>query len=257
MNDTKADMPQATIHPVTKPADPSSSSAILRASGLGKLFLMGDSVIQVLKGVDLSVREGEFLAIEGRSGSGKSTLLHILGALDAANAGEVQYNGQDIMALSSGERAKLRNLQFGFVFQFYHLLPELNVLENALLSSMVEYSWLHYFKERARLRQRGTEVLDSLGMAHRLKHRPNQLSGGERQRVAIARALMNNPRVLFADEPTGNLDADTGKQIMGVLEKLHREKGQTIIMVTHDRTLARQADRVLVLKDGKLERAET
>jgi lipoprotein-releasing system ATP-binding protein len=250
-------MPQTTTQPVTRPTDTTSAQVILRASALSKQFHMGDSVIHVLKGVDLSVRQGEFLAIEGRSGSGKSTLLHILGALDAANAGSVQYNGKDIMALSGAERAQLRNTQFGFVFQFYHLLPELNVLENALLSSMVEHSWLKYYSIRARLRANGTKVLESLGLSHRLKHRPNQLSGGERQRVAIARALMNDPRVLFADEPTGNLDAETGKQIMGVLEKLHREKGQTIIMVTHDRALARQADRVLVLKDGKLERADT
>ena len=155
------------------------------------------------------------------------------------------------------QRSHVRNTQFGFVFQFYHLLPELNVLENTLLAVMIEYSWLGFRANRKELRQRGTAVLDSLGMAHRLKHRPAQLSGGERQRVAIARALMNDPRVLFADEPTGNLDAETGRQIMNVLEKLHRDKGQTIIMVTHDRTLARQADRVLVLKDGKLDRAES
>jgi len=151
----------------------------------------------------------------------------------------------------------LRNEQFGFVFQFYYLLPELNVLENTLLSSMVQYSWLGFRAKKSALRERGEQVLASLGMDHRLKHRPNQLSGGERQRVAIARALMNNPRVLFADEPTGNLDAETGRQIMSVLEKLHRDSGQTIIMVTHDRTLARQADRVLVLKDGKLDKADS
>jgi lipoprotein-releasing system ATP-binding protein len=150
-------------------------------------------------------------------------------------------------------RADLRNRQFGFVFQFYHLLPELNVLQNTLVAPMVEYSWIGYRARQARLRKRATELLEQLGMGHRLKHRPNHLSGGERQRVAIARALMNSPRVLFADEPTGNLDSETGLQIMGVLEKLHREHGQTIVMVTHDRSLARQADRVLVLREGKLE----
>jgi ABC-type lipoprotein export system ATPase subunit len=150
-------------------------------------------------------------------------------------------------------RADLRNRQFGFVFQFYHLLPELNVLQNTLIAPMVEHSWFGFRTRQARLRKRAIELLEQLGMGHRLKHRPNHLSGGERQRVAIARALMNSPRVLFADEPTGNLDLDTGRQIMGVLEKLHREQGQTIVMVTHDRTLARQADRVLVLREGKLE----
>jgi lipoprotein-releasing system ATP-binding protein len=233
-----------------------SDTTILRASGVKKTFRMGDSEIHVLRGADLSVRTGEFVAIEGRSGSGKSTLLHILGALDAPDDGSVIYDNRDIAAISAAERSKLRNTQFGFVFQFYYLLPELNVLENTLLSSMIEHSWLSFRANRAQIRQRGTEVLEQLGMAHRLKHKPNQLSGGERQRVAIARALMNNPRVLFADEPTGNLDADTGRQIMSVLENLHRNSAQTIVMVTHDRTIARQADRILVLKDGRLERAE-
>jgi lipoprotein-releasing system ATP-binding protein len=230
-----------------------SAKVILRASGLRKTYQMGESVVQVLKHVDLAVREGEFLAIEGRSGSGKSTLLHILGALDTVDAGWVDFDGRDLAALSGTERSRLRNMSFGFVFQFYHLLPELNVLENTLLAAMVQHSWLGYRRQRAALRERAAQILAQLGMDHRLTHRPSQLSGGERQRVAIARALMNQPRVLFADEPTGNLDADTGRQIMNVLESLHR-MGQTVVMVTHDRTLARQADRVLLLKDGRLEK---
>ncbi len=156
---------------------------------------------------------------------------------------------------TEGPAARLRNLQFGFIFQFYHLLPELNVLENAMLAPGIEHSSLAMMLRRDEMRKRATALLDQLGMSHRLKHRPSQLSGGERQRVAIARALMNNPKVLFADEPTGNLDAETGRQIMDLLEKLHRDTGQTIVMVTHDRSLAREADRVLVLKDGKLEPA--
>ena len=237
-------------------ASPKSDRTILRASGLKKIYRMGESTLTVLKHVDLAVRAGEFLAIEGRSGSGKSTLLHILGALDAADGGAVEYDGRNIAAMGSAERSRLRNTDFGFVFQFYHLLPELNVLENTLLSAMIEHSWLGFWSKRSALRQRGVEVLTQLGMEHRLKHRPNQLSGGERQRVAIARALMNRPKVLFADEPTGNLDADTGRQIMGVFERLHRDHGQTIVMVTHDRTIARQADRALVLRDGVLQRPE-
>ncbi len=158
--------------------------------------------------------------------------------------------------MNGKERSRLRNLQFGFVFQFYHLLPELNVMENTLLGPMIEHSWFGYRAKTKELREQAAGVLKQLGMDHRLKHKPNQLSGGERQRVAIARALMNNPRILFADEPTGNLDAETGGQIMSVFERLHRDKQQTIVMVTHDRTLARQADRVLVLKQGLLERAE-
>jgi len=228
--------------------------AILRARDVKKTFRMGDSTVNVLKRVDLSLHPGEFVAIEGRSGSGKSTLLHILGALDAPDEGTIEYEGEDFLRIGAAGRSRVRNTQFGFVFQFYHLLPELNVLENTLLAPMIQYSWLAFRRRRHELRDRATGILTDLGLGHRLKHRPSQLSGGERQRVAIARALMNSPRVIFADEPTGNLDAETGRQIMGVLEKLHREKGQTIVMVTHDRSLARQADRVLVLKDGKLEK---
>ena len=229
-----------------------TAAPILRAHGVSKTYRMGDSTLQVLKGVDLSVKTGEFLAIEGRSGSGKSTLLHLLGALDAADAGSIEYNGQDIARIPAAERSRLRNLQFGFVFQFYHLLPELNVIENTMLAPMIEHSWWQWRTKRKAQYERAAEVLKQLGMDHRMRHRPNQLSGGERQRVAIARALMNQPKVLFADEPTGNLDAETGRQIMSVLEGLHRERAQTIVMVTHDRQIARTADRVLVLKDGRL-----
>jgi lipoprotein-releasing system ATP-binding protein len=230
------------------------TGAILRAQGVKKAYKMGEETVQVLKQIDLTIQAGEFVAIEGRSGSGKSTLLHILGALDAADEGSIQYHGQDISQMGSNERSRLRNTQFGFVFQFYHLLPELNVLENTLLGSMIQFSWLGFRAHSKELREKAKAVLAQLGLSHRLHHKPNQLSGGERQRVAIARALMNEPRILFADEPTGNLDYETGRQIMAVLEKLHREKGQTIVMVTHDRTLARQADRVLVLTAGKLDR---
>src|SRR4051812_18182766 len=211
-----------------------SEPAILRTSGLRKSFRMGDSDIVVLKNVDLSIKPGEFVAIEGRSGSGKSTLLHLLGALDAPDGGQIDYQGRDIAKLPSAERSLLRNTEFGFVFQFYYLLPELNVTENTLLASMVEHSSVAYRAKQTELRQRATAVLEQLGLGHRMKHKPAHLSGGERQRVAIARALMNSPKVLYADEPTGNLDAETGKQIMGVLEKLHKEQGQTIVMVTHD-----------------------
>jgi ABC-type lipoprotein export system ATPase subunit len=229
---------------------------ILRGSQLKKSFQMGDSEVVVLKHVDIAIKTGEFVAIEGRSGSGKSTLMHILGALDEANEGVVAFDERNLQSLSGAERSRIRNMQFGFVFQFYHLLPELNVLENAMLASMIENSWLSFHGKKRELRERAALLLNQFGLGHRLKHRPAQLSGGERQRVAIARALMNNPRVLFADEPTGNLDADTGRQIMTVLEDLHQKSGQTIVMVTHDRALAREADRVLVLTDGHLEQAK-
>jgi lipoprotein-releasing system ATP-binding protein len=229
------------------------AAPIVRARGIRKTFRMGESAVSVLKQVDLSVRRGEFLAIEGRSGSGKSTLLHLLGALDRADAGTIEYEGTDVLSLGGAGRSSLRNKSFGFVFQFYHLLPELNVLENTLLASMIEFSWFQFRSRRIALRARAAEVLDQLGMGHRLKHKPAQLSGGERQRVAIARALMNEPQVLYADEPTGNLDVETGTQIMDVLEELHTQKGQTIVMVTHDRAIAHQADRVLVLREGRLQ----
>jgi lipoprotein-releasing system ATP-binding protein len=230
--------------------------SFLSATALNKRYVVGTQLIHVLRDLDLLVEAGEMVAVVGASGVGKSTLLHLLGALDEPDAGGIVYDGHDIAKLSSAGKSRLRNTQFGFVFQFYHLLPELNVMENTLLGAMIEHSWLAFRAHRRELRDRAASVLGQLGMDHRLKHRPNQLSGGERQRVAIARALMNDPKVLFADEPTGNLDAETGRQIMGVFEKLHRERGQTIIMVTHDRTIARQADRVLVLKDGKISRPE-
>jgi ABC-type lipoprotein export system ATPase subunit len=256
---------------------------VLSAIGIRKTFVMGESKLQVLNDVNLLIPPGEFLAIEGRSGSGKSTLLHILAGLDAPDAGEVLFDDVDIASLAiSAERrrmlgvkffnkwmkllliltngadrklAHIRNSQFGFVFQFYYLLPELDVLENTMLGPMIANSWARFRLERREIEQRAADVLKQLGMDHRIRHRPNQLSGGERQRVAIARALMNKPRVLFADEPTGNLDAETGKQIMSVFEGLHRDHQQTIVMVTHDRSLALRADRVLILRDGRVERA--
>jgi lipoprotein-releasing system ATP-binding protein len=234
----------------------SKDKAILRAEGIRKAFSMGLETSVVLRSVDLVLRAGEFVAIEGRSGSGKSTLLHILGALDEPDAGTVEYQGENLTSLSGSARSRMRNTQFGFVFQFYHLLPELNVLENTLLGPMIEQSWFGFRAHKAELTARAKQVLDSLGMGHRLRHRPSQLSGGERQRVAIARAIMNQPKVLFADEPTGNLDDETGRQIMSVLEGLHRDKGQTVVMVTHDRALARTADRALILREGKLRRAD-
>jgi lipoprotein-releasing system ATP-binding protein len=224
--------------------------ALLTATGLRKSYRMGDSELEVLRRVELSVEAGEFIAIEGRSGSGKSTLLHILGAIESFNSGKVCYEGQDFSGLGAKARSELRNRKFGFVFQFYYLLPELNVMENTLLAPMIEYSWLSFRLKKTELRQKARELLTDLGLEKRLKHKPHQLSGGERQRVAIARALMNQPRVLFADEPTGNLDFETGRQIMSLLERLHKRQNQTIIMVTHDRTLASQADRVLVLNNG-------
>jgi lipoprotein-releasing system ATP-binding protein len=247
-------MAQSPSQPVPTPRP---AGVILNAFNLGKSFRMGEATIHVLRKVELAVSAGEFIAIEGRSGSGKSTLLHLLGALDTSDTGDVEYDGRRISSLGSTARSRLRNTQFGFVFQFYHLLPELNVLENTLLGPMIELSWRGFGRRKLALRDQARQLLTDLGLADRLKHKPAHLSGGERQRVAIARALMNKPRILFADEPTGNLDTETGQQIMDLLERLHRQNGQTIIMVTHDRTLARKADRVLLLKDGRLVQADS
>jgi ABC-type lipoprotein export system ATPase subunit len=223
---------------------------ILQSINLRKSFKMGAETVTVLDDTNLTVDTGEFVAIEGRSGEGKSTLLHLLGALDTPDEGHIVYADRDLQAIGETERAKVRNADFGFVFQFYHLLPELNVLENTLLAASVGRSM--FGTHRREMKERARELLDAFGMSDRLRHRPNQLSGGERQRVAIARALMNRPKILFADEPTGNLDATTGRQIMDVIAALHRDDGQTIVMVTHDHRLAETADRALLLREGRL-----
>lgn len=213
---------------------------------------MGKLKVPVLRGLDLSIHPGEFVAIEGRSGSGKSTLLHLMGGLDAPDQGEVIFDGRNLAKITHRARGKIRNREIGFVFQFYHLLPELNVLQNTMLAAISD-GWIwNYLARRPEMYARAEKILSTVGLKDRMKHRPAELSGGERQRVAIARALMNNPRLLLADEPTGNLDSETGRQIMDVLEQVHRETNQTVVMVTHDRALAREADRVLILKDGLL-----
>lgn len=224
----------------------------VEAAGLHKSFRMGHVDLHVLRGVSLQARKGEFLAIVGASGSGKSTLLHLIGLLDRPDKGHVTLDGVDAAAMSSGRRNRVRCRDVGFVFQFYHLLTELNVLENVLLPAKVDSSTLGWFLRRKDARQRARELLERLGIADRAKHRPNELSGGERQRVAIARALANSPKVLLADEPTGNLDSRTGRQIMDVLKQFNRRTHQTILMVTHDAALAHQADRILHLADGKI-----
>lgn len=236
---------------VTMRNAPATADVVIQATDLHKTFRMGSSSLEILKGAELAVRQGEFVAIEGRSGSGKSTMLHLMGLLDSPDAGEIIINGEDVSKVGNAERCRIRNREIGFVFQFYHLLPELSVLQNTMLAAMVEKSSTKFAAERGELQGRAESILKTMNMGHRLTHRPNQLSGGERQRVAIARALMNQPKILLADEPTGNLDFETGQQIMSVLNNLHTN-GQTIVMVTHDRALARQADRVFVLREGKL-----
>jgi ABC-type lipoprotein export system ATPase subunit len=214
---------------------------------LFKSYQDGARSLEVLKGIDLAVREKEFLAVAGPSGAGKSTLLHILGGLDNPTRGEVLFDGLSLQDLKEKERALLRNRKIGFVFQFYYLLPELNVLENVLLPRLLK-SW----REKRGATLEAEAILDKLGLSGRLRHRPSQLSGGEQQRAAIARALINRPEALLCDEPTGNLDSENGEKILTLLKKLHQEEGMTIVMVTHDKEIAAHADRAVHLKDGIL-----
>ena len=228
---------------------PDTTPAIV-CRGVGKSYPLGRVTLDVLKGVDLEVRQGEFVAIVGASGSGKSTLLHLIGLLDRVDSGSIQLNGTDLADLSSRRRNRIRCLDVGFVFQFYHLLPELNVLENVLLPAKVDASMLGWVSRRKALRERAVEALEMVGLKERLKHRPKELSGGERQRVAIARALMNSPKILLADEPTGNLDSKMGRRILKLLQRCNEQYGLTVVMVTHDDSIAKEATRYKVLKDG-------
>ena len=228
------------------------NNTLIRAENIVKTYTTGPEVLQVLCGLELSVHPGEFLAITGISGSGKSTLLHLLGLLDGWDSGRIYFDEQDVSALSRAQRDRLRNRQIGFVFQFYHLLPELTVLENTMLPAMVANSTFSWLGSRAKLRKQALEILNQLSLADRAKHRPAQLSGGEQQRTAIARALINKPRLLLADEPTGNLDLDTGAHILDLLETLNSQHNQTIVMVSHDPDTANRAHRRLHLDQGRI-----
>ncbi|MCC7192301.1 MAG: ABC transporter ATP-binding protein [Phycisphaeraceae bacterium] len=228
-----------------------SSTPFLQAQGLHKYYRSGTENLHVLRGVDLDVNRGEWLAVLGASGSGKSTLLHLLGGLDRPGSGTVRFEGMNVFEQSSAEVDRYRNLKIGFVFQFYHLLPELTAIENLLLAPMITTGGAVWPGMRGKLRGRAIQLLERMGLSNRMDHRPAKLSGGERQRVAIARSLMNQPAVLLADEPTGNLDTETGKQILEVFRETHAT-GQTIVMVTHDPKVADAADRRVVLEAGKL-----
>lgn len=220
---------------------------------LGRLRDGADGIeIPVLLGVDLDVFPGEFVSIVGQSGSGKSTLLHLLGTLDDPDAGEIWFEGRRIDRLPGRARDRLRNQAFGFVFQFYHLLPELTVLENTLLPLYVRHGVMASFRYGRAWRKRALQLLERVGLAHRINHKPRQLSGGELQRTAIARALVGDPVLLLADEPTGNLDPATGREVIQLLKSLNYEEGLTIVMVTHDQDIAGRADRCLRLQAGRL-----
>ena len=228
------------------------SDPAIQVQGLHKSYRLDKVSLHVLRGVSFDVPAGQFAAIVGASGSGKSTLLHLIGLLDRPDRGSLALAGQDVAGWSARRRNRARCLEIGFVFQFYHLLGELTVLENVLLPGMVHSSTLGWATGQRPLRRRAREILDRVGLAERLRHRPKELSGGERQRVAIARAMMNSPRVLLADEPTGNLDSATGREILDLLTDCNRREGQTLLMVTHDASIAERADRILHLRDGRL-----
>ncbi len=235
-------------------ASPKSAKSLLSARKLFKSYHKGKHIIPVLRGVDLAVRQGEFVAVAGQSGSGKSTLLHLLCTLDEPDAGEIHFEGNRIDNLPAKARDVLRNSYFGMIFQFYHLLPELTTLENVLMPRMICDGAFRYWRNKRKHVACAKSLLETVGLTHRLTHKPRELSGGEMQRAAIARALVSDPQLLLADEPTGNLDRQTGKEIMELLQSLNSDQKLTIVMVTHDHAIAGLADRTVRLVEGLVER---
>lgn len=234
-----------------------SHAPLLSARGLWKTYRKDADAVPVLHGLDLDVTTGEFLSVVGMSGSGKSTLLHLLGTLDRPDEGTIHLDGERIDNAPAEKRDALRNGTFGFIFQFYHLLPELTALENVLMPAMIKHSFWSWLGSKKELKKQGQELLERVGLGQRLHHRPRELSGGEMQRAAIARALITHPRILFADEPTGNLDENTGGEIVRLLRDLNGSEGLTIIMVTHNTDIVAVTDRVVRLVKGRVEVAET
>jgi lipoprotein-releasing system ATP-binding protein len=232
-----------------------SAAHLLRVRELRKSYRSGDHRLEVLRGVDFDLAPGEFVAVVGQSGSGKSTLLHLMGLLDAADSGEITLGDTRIDRLPAIRRDRLRNASIGMVFQAYHLLPELDALENVLAPLMVRHGVVEWLRVRREARARAADLLERFGLGGRLHHKPRQLSGGEMQRVAIARALVTQPKVLLADEPTGNLDEATGGEILDALCELNRADGLSIVLVTHDASIARRADRIVRLAAGRVEAA--
>lgn len=221
---------------------------ILEAVHINKSYFRSGNALHVLRGIDLRIGEAEIISIVGPSGAGKSTLLHALGGLDRPDQGEVILDGEDVYGLNDAARARLRNGKIGFVFQFYHLLPEFTAMENVLLPAMIQ---ARHGKKR-QFEGAALDLLDKVGLKGRVRHKPYQLSGGEQQRVAIARALINKPRIVFCDEPTGNLDSASGEGVIRLLMDLNRENRQTLVIVTHDEHVAARSHRVVHIRDGKL-----
>lgn len=222
---------------------------MLEVRNLHKSYRNGPEAVAVLKGVNLNIDKGKFVSIVGPSGAGKSTLLHILGGLDSPTRGEVFFEGEDIYRLSDAELSGIRNKKIGFVFQFYHLLPEFTALENILMPALISPMRLAW---RRQLKKETMELLGEIGLGNRMRHFPSELSGGEKQRVAIARGLVNKPDLLLCDEPTGNLDSKTGEGIIALLKKINSENKMTVVLVTHNPELAKIADNLYHLEDGAL-----
>ena len=222
------------------------SRGVLQANDIYKTYHLGGRELQVLRGVNLELRRGEFVALQGASGSGKSTLLQLLGGLDRPTSGTIRFKGNPLRLQTSQQAAIFRGQNVGFVFQAYHLLPDLNALENVMLPAQVQRTAVSVS------RNRGMDLLVSVGLADRMEHRPSELSGGEQQRVAIARAMMNEPEIILADEPTGNLDSNTEAEIIDLLNKLHQERNLTLLVATHDEIVSAATQRVERLVDGRL-----
>lgn len=237
-----------TIPGTPMPATMTANDNVIEVRGLTRVYGMDDAAVYALAGVDLEVRHGEFVAIMGPSGSGKSTLMNILGCLDRPTNGVYRLDGEDVSELDRSDLAVVRNLKIGFVFQAYNLLPRLSAVKNVMLPLLYNVNQRLSEEERE---ERAVAALDAVGLRDRLHHRPNQLSGGQQQRVAIARALVNQPAIILADEPTGNLDTRSSEEIMDLLHKLHTD-GATLVMVTHEPDIAHQAQRVICVRDGRI-----
>ena len=222
------------------------AEVLLKAESLYKSYKNGKISLDVLKGVDLEIKKGEIVCIIGPSGAGKSTLIHILGGLDEPSKGKVFFSGEEFYRLPEGQRASLRNRKISFVFQFYHLLPEFSALENVMLPALLDVTSFDQKKEKAK------QLLKLVGLQARLTHKPAQLSGGEQQRVAIARTLINDPEIIFCDEPTGNLDSQRGEQVIRLLHSLNQEQAKTLVIVSHEEKIAKMAHRIVHIRDGRL-----